>query len=269
LTFGQNIGVDKLRGYSDRNYPGWNLEIPDQLRADEFLNEFRDDVARDFMPAFTIIYMPNDHTSGLGAGAPTPKAQVADNDLAVGRIVDALSHSKFWSSTCVFINEDDAQNGFDHVDGHRSICLVVSPYSKQAKEIKSFYNQTSVSHTMLRMLGVPPMNQMDMRSPLMTKCFTGKLDTTPYDVLANKIPLDQLNPSQAQAKGKMAYWIRRSKELNLKSPDASSDALFNRILWFAAKGDKPYPAQYSGPHGKGLKKRGLKLAKAARDADGR
>src|SRR5207248_10742079 len=131
-------------------------------------------------PNLTIVYLPNDHTSGTTPGLPTPRAQVADNDLALGRVVEAISHSRFWPKTCIFVIEDDPQDGFDHVDGHRSLCLVISPYTHRGKVISRFYNQTSVLHTMERILGLPPMNQMDALAPLMTECFMDRPDLTPY-----------------------------------------------------------------------------------------
>ncbi len=125
--FGQQIGVARLRTVSERSYPGWNLAIPDVLRADRFIKRLHELEAANKMADLTIVYLPQDHTSGGEASFPTPRAQVADNDLGVGRVLEALSHSKVWKDTVVFVEEDDPQDGFDHVDGHRRSALVAGP----------------------------------------------------------------------------------------------------------------------------------------------
>lgn len=248
IRFKQNIGIERLRKYSCPDYPGWNMGIPDVVRADAFLREFREFERNGGFPNFTIVYLPDDHTSGGGAGVPEPSAQVADNDLALGRVVEAISRSRFWPKTCIFVIEDDPQSGFDHVDGHRSFCLIVSPYTKRGAVISRFYNQTSVLHTMERILGLPPMNQMDASAPLMTDCFTSKRDLRPYTCLPNNIPLDQgLKKASAAA------------SFPLERPDAIDDDAFNRAVWASVKGPlTPYPAGYAGAHGKGLAALGLR-----------
>jgi YVTN family beta-propeller protein len=153
IRFTQNIGIENLRRYSCREYPGWNMRIPDVLRAEVFLRELKEFERKDYFPNLVIIYLPQDHTSGTQPGMPTPRAHVADNDLALGRIVEAISKSKFWAKTCIFVIEDDPQDGFDHVDGHRSLCLVISPYTKRGAVVSEFYNQSSVLHTICRILG--------------------------------------------------------------------------------------------------------------------
>src|SRR5258706_16370475 len=140
------------------------------------------------------FYLRSDHPWGGGKNAPTPASMAADNDLAVGKLVEAISHSPFWAKTCIFVIEDDPQAGFDHVDGHRSVCWVVSPYTKRGAVVSDFYNQTSVLHTMELMLGLPPMNQMDAMAPVMRGCFRDKPDLKPYTALPNLVPLDKMNP---------------------------------------------------------------------------
>ena len=207
-----------------------------------------------------IIYLPNDHTSGTSPGAPTPRAQVADNDLALGRIVEAITHSPFWPKTCILVIEDDPQAGFDHVDGHRSLCLVISPYTKRGEVISEFYNQTSVLHTMERILGIPSMNQMDAQAPLMTACFTKTPDFTPTTALENRIPLDEMNPQMGQLRGKALYWARKSLEEPFEQFDEADEDVLNRIIWHSVKGvDTPYPAHLAGAHGTGLAVLNLKL----------
>ncbi|MEW6159902.1 MAG: alkaline phosphatase family protein [Verrucomicrobiota bacterium] len=269
LAFTQNIGIERLRRYSSTNYPGWNMKIPDVLRAARFLEELRSAEERNEFANLTIIFLPNDHTSGTSPKAPTPRAQVADNDLALGQIVEGITRSRFWPRTCIFVIEDDPQDGFDHVDGHRSICLVISPYTKRGKVISRFYNQTSVLHTMQRILGLPPMNQMDAMSPLMTECFTGKADLTPYQSLPNRVPLDELNPETATLTGPELHWALKSLEQDFAKFDRADEDLLNRILWHSVKGvAAPYPVHLAGSHGRGLKKLGLKLdALAAEDDD--
>lgn len=243
FDFKQNIANDRLRRYSCREFPGWNLAITDQYRANVFLRELNDFERKGSMPNMTIIYLEQDHTSGLTAGMPTPKAMVADNDLALGRVIEGISHSKFWPSTAIFVVEDDAQDGFDHVDGHRSTCFVVSPYTKRGEVVSNFYNQTSVVHTMLQILGIAPLNQMDAHSPLMSECFTAKPVMTPFTAVRNQIPLDQLNtPKKATALERK--WMAKAKQLDLSSPDASDEDLLNRMQWISVKGSKPYPERF-------------------------
>ncbi|MEK7792876.1 MAG: bifunctional YncE family protein/alkaline phosphatase family protein, partial [Candidatus Hydrogenedentota bacterium] len=136
ITFTHSIGVDRLRTFSSPDYPGWNLNIPDQLRADLFIRELHAAEADGAWPSMTIVYLPQDHTSGTKGGMPTPRAHVADNDLALGRIVEAVSKSRFWPKTCIFVIEDDPQNGYDHVDGHRSLCGGASPYTKRGAVVR-------------------------------------------------------------------------------------------------------------------------------------
>jgi hypothetical protein len=212
------------------------------------------------MPDFVTIYLPQDHTSGTNPNVPTPNAMVADNDLAVGRVVDAISHSKFWATTCIFIIEDDPQAGFDHVDGHRSLCLVVSPYTKRNVIVSNFYNQTSVLHTMELMLGLPPMNQMDAMAPVMRECFTEKADMRPFVCLKNNVPLDQMNPAKTALSGKALGLAEKSERLPLDGPDMADEDTLNRILWHYARGvDARYPSEWAGAHGKGLKALGLRF----------
>src|SRR5262249_33281767 len=223
-----------------------------------FLKELAEFEKKKTFPDLVIVYLPQDHCSGTSPGMPTPRAHMADNDLALGRLVEAMSKSSFWKKTVIFVVEDDPQDGFDHVDGHRSICLVVSPYTKRKKVVSHFYNQTSVVHTMERILGLPAMNQLDGLAPLMTECFTDTPDVTPYKALPVKVPLDELNKPMKKLKGKELGWAKRSLEQDLRHPDAINEDTWNRILWHAMKGvDPPYPAAFAGAHGKGL--RGLKL----------
>jgi hypothetical protein len=258
-AFAQNIGIDRLRQFSARAFPGWNTGVPDVLRAGIFLKELKQQEQRGTWPNLVILFLGNDHTSGTSPGFPTPRAQVADNDLALGRVVEGISESRFWPRTCLFVIEDDPQDGFDHVDGHRSLCLVISPYTKRGAVVHRFYNQTAVLHTMERILGLPAMNQFDSLAPLMRDCFTDRPDRRPFVSRANRIPLDEMNPPLAALRGRAREWARKSLALDFQHVDAAPEDTLNRILWHAARGvDAPYPAHLAGAHGRGLKALRLK-----------
>ncbi len=177
------------------------MVIPDVVRMERFLTEFREFEKTGNLPNLTIIYLPQDH---LGGGV-TSKAHMADNDLALGQLVDAVSHSQFWKDTVIFVNEDDPQNGYDHIDGHRSLCLVVSPYSRAGIN-HQFYNQTSVLRTMLHIFGLPPMNQQDASMPLMKNCFQLDPDFEPYDVIAANFPLNQAPDPESKQSAVERKW---------------------------------------------------------------
>jgi len=264
FSYVPNSPVEALKTYSCPRYPGWELNIPDVLRARAFLQELKEYERKGHWPSFMLVHLPNDHAGGN----PTPRAQVADNDLALGQIVQGISNSKFWSKTCIFVIEDDPQSGFDHVDGHRSICFVVSPYTKRHEVISKFYNQTGVLHTMELMLGIPPMNQMDAMAPAMRECFTNTPDLSPYAALPNQIPLDEMPKPMAQLHGKELYWAKQFAAMRFDEPDLNDDNLLNRILWHSVKGvNAPYPTALAGPHGKGLRALNLKHAPTEDDDD--
>jgi DNA-binding beta-propeller fold protein YncE len=231
-----------LQPYLMTNTIGWDLEVPDVWRAAQFKRSLKQFEANDNLPNLVIVWLPNDHTSGTSHGAPTPEAQVADNDLAVGQVVEAVSHSKFWKDTCIFAVEDDPQNGWDHVSGYRTTAYVVSPYTKRHAVIHTQYNQTSLLRTMELMLGLPPMNQMDATATPMFDCFTSTPDFTAYAAVPNEVPLDQMNPDPKKIKRaqlrKDAYVSAR---LPLDKPDQCNEDVLNRILWRATMGAKPYP----------------------------
>ncbi|GAB4454831.1 MAG: alkaline phosphatase family protein [Armatimonadaceae bacterium] len=266
IEFTHNIGIERLRRYTVPDSIGWNMDIPDVMRAAIFIRDLKKYEQENSLPNLTILYLPNDHAAGTTPGVPTPRAYMADNDLALGQVVDAVSKSKFWSKTCIFVVEDDPQAGFDHVDGHRSICLVISPYTRRGVVVSNFYNQTSVIHTMERMLGLPAMNQMDAMSPLMTACFTDKPNLKPFNHLPNKVPLTELNPKKEALDPAMRKWADASEAQNFKQFDRADEDTLNRILWHAMKGaNTPYPAHLAGAHGAGLKARGLQFGGAEKE----
>lgn len=235
--------IESLRPHLNTNTVGWDMDVPDVFRAAEFIKDLREFEQKGEMPNFLLICLPNDHTSGTKAGAPTPAAQVADNDLAFGQIVEALSKSRFWKETCIFAIEDDPQAGWDHVSGYRTTGYVISPYTKRGKVISTQYNQTSLLRTMELILGLPPMNQMDASATPMFDCFTDKPEFTPFTAVTNNVPLDQMNPDPKKISDlllrKNAY---ASARLPLERPDQCPEDQFNRILWHAMKGSQtPYP----------------------------
>ncbi|MDB5335614.1 MAG: Phosphoesterase family protein [Planctomycetaceae bacterium] len=222
---------------------GFPSIVPDVHRAGEFIKELKEFEKQGALPNFMIMLLPNDHTAGTTPGMPTPEAAVADNDLALGRIVEALSHSQFWKDTCIFVVQDDPQNGFDHIDGHRTVAMVVSPYTKRGVVDSTNYNQTSMVRTIELLLGLPPMNQLDASATPMTACFTDTPDFTPYDSVPNRIPLDRMNPQLSEIKNpRQLHWAKMSLAEPLEEIDEADEDTLNRILWFAARGrDDSYP----------------------------
>ncbi|MCU0704647.1 MAG: hypothetical protein MUF18_11780 [Fimbriiglobus sp.] len=256
------LGIEPLWQRTCKDYPGWNMNVSDQQRVDVFIRELEAAEKKGDWANLTFLYLPQDHCSGTTPGMPTPAAHMADNDLALGRAVEAISKSKFWAKTVIFVVEDDPQDGWDHVDGHRSIGLVISPYTKRQAVVSNFYNQTSVIHTIEQILGLPPMNQMDAMAPLMTDCFADTPDLTPFKARRVNTLLDQLNPAKDQLPKKERVLAEISERQNWSKPDRVDDDEVNRVLWHAMKGvDVPYPAEWAGAHGRGLNERKLKHEK--------
>jgi hypothetical protein len=188
--------------------------------------------------------LTNDHTEGTRATYPTPRAMVADNDLAFGRVVEAISKSPYWKDSVIFVIEDDAQNGVDHVDGHRTIGYVISPYTKRGVVDSHYYSQLDMIRAMEQILGLPPMTQMDMavEPTSMAEVFTASPDFTSFTALPNQVRLDELNPSLAALKGIELEWARASEQMDFSRPDAAGEELLNRAIWYSTRGfDVPYP----------------------------
>ena len=241
--------IESLRPYLKLDTVGWTMDVPDVLRAQRFIEELHEFERKGEMPALVIICLPNDHTSGTKEGMPTPAAHVADNDLAFGRIVEAISKSRFWPETCILSIEDDPQDGFDHVSAYRTTAYVVSPYTKRGTVIHTQYNQPGLLRTIGLILGMPPLNQMDAAATPLTDCFLETPDLRPYDTVPNRVPLDQLNPpAQAIASPLLRENAVVSATLPLDRIDACPEGVLNRILWHAQKGpDAPYPAWAERP----------------------
>ena len=235
--------VESLAPWTCTNAVGFKMSVTDQYRAKVFLDEFKRFEETDTLPEFIIFLLPNDHTSGTRPGGPTPAALVADNDLAFGNIVEAVSRSRYWKDTCIFAIEDDPQNGFDHVSSYRTTAYVASPYTRRGAVVSTDYNQTSLLRTMELMLGLPPMNQLDATATPMTDCFTDTPDYTPFTAVPNRVPLDQLNPDLKSIKDPLQKkYAVASMKLPLEEVDECPEDLFNRILWHARKGsDQEYP----------------------------
>ncbi|MBN1126645.1 MAG: bifunctional YncE family protein/alkaline phosphatase family protein [Sedimentisphaerales bacterium] len=229
--------IESLRAISLFETEGYNLKVPDVMRAAAFIKELKAFEAKGSFPDIVLLFLPNDHTGGTKERYPTPGAQIADNDLAMGMVVEAISHSKFWPETCLFAIEDDPQAGWDHVSGYRTTCYVVSPYTKRRQTISTRYNQTSLIRTMELILGLPPMNQLDAAATAMFDCFTEKPDLTPFTAVPNVVPLDTINPAPDQISNAV---LRQdaivSAQLPLDEVDACPEDIFNRILWRAMKG---------------------------------
>ena len=236
-------GIESLRPHSKLDTVGWDLNVPDVIRAAEFIKELKQFEVNGGFPNFTILFLPNDHTGGTRGKGPTPGAQIADNDLAFGQVVEAVSRSKFWPETCLFAIEDDPQAGWDHVSGYRTTCYVVSPYTKRRQTISTHYNQTSLMRTMELILGLPPMNQLDAVATPMTDCFTEIADLTPFTSVPNRVPLDEVNPEPKKiADPLLRQDAIASAELPLDEMDKCPEDLLNQILWRAMKGTQvPYP----------------------------
>ena len=255
IHIGSRPAIESLRNHLCPRYVGWNLDIPDVTRARRFIDELHQFERTGSMPDLCIICLPNDHTSGTKPRSPTPAAQIADNDLAFGRIVEAISHSAFWKDTCILAIEDDPQAGWDHISAFRTTAYAISPYTKRRAVVHNNYNQASLVHTIELILGLPPMNQMDAMAAPLFDCFTDKPDLTPFDSVPNQIPLDQMNPDpQALGDPLQRHYAMVSETLPLDQPDRCPEDLLNRILWTAQKGSAvPYPAR---------------LAKTGQDFDG-
>ncbi len=222
-----------LRAVTSPDYPGFDLTIRDQVRADVWLRDFADDVRRGSMPALEIVRLPNDHTSGMSAGTPTPAAFVADNDLALGRMVSAVSRSPYWKNTVFFVVEDDAQNGPDHVDSHRSLLYVISPWTAGGT-LHRWVNTTDVLATMLEILKAPHLSQFDTHARPLREIWASRPDLRPYDLLQPAVDSMARNPRATRG-------ARESSRLDLSQEDRADEELFNRVLWRGIKGEVPYP----------------------------
>jgi YVTN family beta-propeller protein len=238
-----------------KNFPQFDLNIPDQFRVDLWVQDFNKDVAARTVPALSILWIMDDHTGG----PPTPDAEQADNDLAVGRIIDYISHSSVWSTSAIFLEEDDAQNGVDHIDGHRSPGYIVSPYVVQKGPTDhTYYTQVNMTRTIEQILGLPPMNQFDLvASPMRTAFVKGTPPADnfkPWTHVPNQVPLDQgvtasaADPTDSPSVKKLrAAWLQKKTQIfagQLTKPDAEDPDTVNHLNWYLSTGFKrPYPGE--------------------------
>jgi len=239
-SYGWFLGLDGktpalaagMAGRFDPAYRGWDLAYSDVARMDEWLREFRDFEKSGALPRLEIVYLPNDHTSGTVPGAKSPKSMAAENDVALGRLIDAVTHSRYFADTAVFVLEDDAQNGPDHVDCHRSPVFVVSAYTPRGKVDSRQYSTASALATIETILGLSPLSQFDEAAPKMAFEFSGPLDTTPFSALPARVPLDERNPGKPRSD--------ENAGLDFSRPDAVPDAILNDVLYRAVQG-RPSP----------------------------
>jgi YVTN family beta-propeller protein len=227
--------VPGLKGHIDPDYPPFDLSIPDGRRVDIWLKEFREFEENGNLPRLSILRLGGDHTNYTRPGFPTPRAMIAENDLALGRIVEAISRSRSWRDSAIFVLEDDAQNGPDHVDAHRSVALVASPYARRHAVDSTLTTTCGMLRTMELILGLPPMSQCDAAAAPMYGAFQSKPDPTPYGLREARVSLVEMNDSEAPG-------AKASLLLNLEEADRVPDIAGNEILWKAVRGeDCPMP----------------------------
>lgn len=237
-SYGEKTNDPGLKGHFSEAWNAVKGDPPkrprDYLKADVFIQEFREYEQNGTLPRFIVMSLGEDHTSGTTPGAYTPYASVASNDYALGKIVEAVSHSKYWHKMAIFVIEDDAQNGPDHVDAHRTVGLVISPYTRRKSVDHTFYTTSGMLRTIELILGLPPMSQYDAGATPMFRCFTHKPNLKPYQHRTPRVDLDEVN-------GVNAPMAEVSKRLNFEEYDLADFDTLNRILWAAVKGKEPYP----------------------------
>jgi YVTN family beta-propeller protein len=241
---GARCGVPALAQYSSKRYPYSTLAINDQIRAEEFIREFNEREKANDIPQLSILSLNSDHTNGTRPGSPTPRAMVADDDLALGRIVERISHSPIWKDSLILVTEDDAQNGVDHVDGHRTIGLAIGPHVRRNAVDSNNYNHTGMIRTIQEIFRVPQRTRAYQNARAMTSIFAAEANTEPYQRLESKVPLDEMNAPLKALNGRQLWGAKQSLAMNFKDIDDVPYDTLNRILWWDAKGwNTPYPAQ--------------------------
>jgi hypothetical protein len=223
-----------LKGHSDMKYRDDIGDATDQERVDEWQREFDEFDRTGQLPRFSIIYLPNDHTVGTRPGYHTPTAMVADNDLAVGRVVERISKSRYWPESAIFVLEDDAQDGPDHVDAHRSPMLVISPYTRRHAVSHTSYSTVSVVKTMAQLLGIEPLTYFDDRASSILAEFQTKPIVEPYKCRRPEVSLDARNPPNTAG-------ARQSEQWDFRGPDRAPWLELNRVIWQSVKGPASEP----------------------------
>jgi YVTN family beta-propeller protein len=230
-TFHTKAPIAELNQYLIPDFPSYGLKVPDVTRARIFLRHLKEWEHQGNMPNLTMVQMPSDHTEGTTPGFSTPKACLADNDLAVGQIVEGISHSRFWKSTLILIVEDDAQDGLDHVDGHRTVALAVSPYTKRGSIDSTFYSQVSMVKTIEMIFGVRPMSVFDLIANDMRASFRPTPDLTPYQAVEPEQSIYERNPELNALSGQQKLDAIASSKMDWKEPDDVPTEQLNAILW--------------------------------------
>jgi hypothetical protein len=244
VEFANTTTISRVEPILSPSYPCFDGPAStDQIKADAFIKELTEfeKMPGDQLPQLMVMALPADHTAGMREGFPTPRAMVADNDLALGRIIEALSKSRFWDSTVVFVTQDDPQSGWDHVSAYRTVGFVISPYSMLSKTVHTNYNQTSMVRTIEQILGIPPMNVIDATALPMFDCFSDVRQKKEFNHLKNNVPLDEMNKTTSMLSGKAKKYAKLSALPMFDHIDGGDDNLLNHILWYAAMGNKPYP----------------------------
>jgi hypothetical protein len=233
--------IPPLDEHLARDFPSYGGTSPDVVRARIFLRHLQEWEAQGSMPNLVFVQLPSDHTGGTTPGFSTPKACLADNDLALGKIVEGGSHSRFWPHTAIFIVEDDAQAGVDHVDGHRTVALLASPYARRNFVDSTFYSHPSIAKTIELMLGLPNLSLFDLIATDMRNSFSSTPDLTPYAAVEPKQSLFDVNPAAQALRGQARKDALESALMNWRVPDAAPSEELNRILWRRERGSAPYP----------------------------
>jgi YVTN family beta-propeller protein len=235
-------GVPALQKYIDERYPENDTNITDEARADEYLRELAAFEKSGDMPQLNVLTLTSDHTNGTRPGSPTPRAMVADDDLALGRIVEGVTKSKFWPSTLIFVVEDDAQNGIDHVDGHRTVALAIGAHIRRGVVDSNFYDHSSMIRTIQEIFRIPPQTRFVAAARPMTSIFTPTANADAWKALTPEVALDEMNPGLKALNGRQLWAAKQSAAMNWHEPDDVPSETLNRILWWDSKGyDKEYP----------------------------
>lgn len=239
--------IAPLNRYVVKDYPAYALEVPDVVRARIFLRHLKEWETQGDMPNLVMAQLPSDHTGGASAGFSTVKACLADNDLALGQIVEGLTHSKFWPHMLILVVEDDAQDGLDHVDGHRTVALAISPYIQRHAVDSTFYSQASMVKTIEQILGLSTMSLFDLIATDMRNSFQNTPDLTPYTAEVPMQSIYELNAEKKSLSGQARKAAEDSARMNFQVPDAAPSDKLNRIIWASGKGwDVPYPESKKG-----------------------
>jgi hypothetical protein len=238
-----------LRPFLHPHYIGFPISVPDQWRADQFLTEFGAFEKNGKLPSLCMLLLPSNHTAGTSPAVPTPRSMMADNDLALGRIVDAVSHSRYWKDTLILVIEDDSQTGVDHVDGHRTEAYCVSAYTRRGAVVSELYNHTSLIRTIELVLGVPAMNRFDRSGTPLRACFVSQPDLTPYTCVRNNVPLAERNPRRSALSGIQRKIEEMCEKQDWRQYDRADPAVVAQAAWYSQRPNEPFPWAQFHPDG--------------------